>query len=114
MLTFVMIVDVAVVAVVEVGEMCTHWSAVIGMVVLSPYKLQTGAVALERNVLLAYEPLPIDTRNYRLMLAAYCWLGNVGRAQNDHHISVKCHDNDPAVSYDTLNSVTLIDDAPRT
>lgn len=29
---FVMIVDVAVVA-VEVGEMCNHWSAVIGVVV---------------------------------------------------------------------------------
>lgn len=56
---------------------------------------------LERNVLLAYEPLPIDTRNYRSMLVAYYWLDNVGRAQNDHHILVKCHDNDPAMSYDT-------------
>lgn len=95
---FVMIVDVAA---VEVGEMCNHWSAVIGVVVMSPYRLQTGAVVLERNVLLAYEPLPIDTRNYRLTLVVYYWLGNVGRAHNDLHILVKCHDNDPAMSYDT-------------
>lgn len=98
-----MIVDVAVVA-VEVGETCNHWSAVIEMVGLSPYRLQTGAVVLERNVLLAYEPLPIDTRNYRLMLVVYYWLGNVGRAQNDHHILVKCHDTDPAMSYDTYEA----------